>query len=157
MENKIECRLCNVEIGNFGQLKFGKYLCESCIDDENLYKFVRYLLNKLTLVNLQKLTVTLFNLPITNEERLVNVVEIIYEKAISGTGSCQIYAKLSKYLSQVGPLFVRTIYSKIHSFSNLNLHSFLQQIKVPSPRVPTKNVYFRTILLNRCHKDFDSK
>jgi len=80
-------------------------------DDENLYKDVRTLLNKLTSVNLQKFTVTLINLPITNEERLVNVVEIIYEKAISETVNCQNYAKLSKYLLQVCILFVRTIYT----------------------------------------------
>jgi hypothetical protein len=126
MENKIKCHLCNVEIGNFDELKFGKYLCESCIDAESLYKFVRTLLNELTYVGFQMLTVIFINLPITNEERLINVAEIIYEKAVSVKGSCQIYGILSKVLSQVSLLFVRNINTVKFAFSNFNLHPFYQ-------------------------------
>jgi len=102
---------------------------ETLNEDEELYRETRSILNKLTPENLQKLTSSLINLPITNENRLRNCIDIIFEKAIDEQVFSKTYGQLSKVLSQ---------------------------IKVPSSNDPTKNVNFRTMLLTRCQKEFDT-
>lgn len=96
---------------------------------EDLLREVRNILNKLTPQNLNKLTSDLINLPINNEERLKASIDIIFEKSIDEQVFSQTYAQLCKVLSQ---------------------------IKVPSSQDPTKNVSFRTMLLSKCQKEFDT-
>ncbi len=49
-------------------------------EEEELFREVRSILNKLTPENLQKLTGSLINLPITTESRLKGSIDIIFEK-----------------------------------------------------------------------------
>ena len=49
-------------------------------EEEELFREVRNILNKLTPQNLQKLTISLINLPITTESRLKGSIDIIFEK-----------------------------------------------------------------------------
>jgi translation initiation factor 4G len=98
-------------------------------ETEDLFREVRNILNKLTPQNLQKLTSNLINLPINNEDRLKGAIDIIFEKSIDEQVFSQTYAQLCKVLSS---------------------------IKVPSNAEPLKNVNFRTMLLTRCQKEFDT-
>lgn len=102
---------------------------ENLNEEEELFRETRNILNKLTPQNLQKLTASLINLPITNEYRLKGCIDIIFEKAIDEQVFSQTYGQLSKVLSQ---------------------------IKVPSTNDPNRNVNFRTMLLTRCQKEFDT-
>ena len=91
-------------------------------EEEELFREVRNILNKLTPQNLQKLTVSLINLPITTESRLKGSIDIIFEKvtkffrvkyfsiliinlfifeAIDEQVFSQTYGQLCKVLSQV--------------------------------------------------------
>jgi hypothetical protein len=76
-----------------------------------------------------KLTSNLINLPINNEDRLKGAIDIIFEKSIDEQVFSQTYAQLCKVLSN---------------------------IKVPSNAEPLKHVNFRTMLLTRCQKEFDT-
>jgi len=78
-----------------------KLASDNLNEDEELYRETRSILNKLTPENLQKLTVSLINLPITNEVRLRNCIDIIFEKAIDEQVFSQTYGQLSKVLAQV--------------------------------------------------------
>jgi len=98
-------------------------------ETEYLFREVRNILNKLTQQNLQKLTSNLINFPINNEDRLKGTIDIIFKKSIDEQVLTQTYAQLCKVL-----------------FS----------IKVPSNAEPLTNVNFRTMLLTRCQKEFDS-
>ncbi len=98
-------------------------------ETEDLFREVRNILNKLTPQNLQKLTSNLINLPINNEDRLKGAIDIIFEKSIDEQVFSQTYAQLCKVLSS---------------------------IKVSSNAEPLKNVNFRTMLLTRCQKEFDT-
>lgn len=102
---------------------------EGIDEEEELFREVRTILNKLTPQNLQRLTASLINLPITTEYRLKGSIDIIFEKAIDEPVFSQTYGQLSKVLSQ---------------------------IKVPSSNEPNRNVNFRTMLLTRCQKEFDT-
>ena len=74
---------------------------ENVNEEEELFRETRNILNKLTPQNLQKLTASLINLPITTEHRLKGCIDIIFEKAIDEQVFSQTYGQLSKVLSQV--------------------------------------------------------
>ena len=71
-------------------------LNESTFKNEEIFREVRNILNKLTRQNLQKLTGDLINLPINNEDRLKGLVEIIYEDSINSKIYTEIYANICK-------------------------------------------------------------
>lgn len=107
-----------------------KKLASSDLNEtEELFREVRNILNKLTPQNIQKLTGNLINLAINTEDRLKGAIDIIFEKSIDEQVFSQTYAQLCKVLSQ---------------------------IKVPSNTEPNKSVNFRTMLLTRCQKEFDT-
>ena len=56
-----------------------KILIEEMSDNE-LFRQIRNILNKLTPQSIQKLAFQLINLPINNEDRLTNLLSIIFEK-----------------------------------------------------------------------------
>lgn len=106
------------------------YVIKSNLSDEDmLYRDTRAILNKLTPENLQKLTGTLINLPISDETRLKGCIDIIFEKAIDEQSFSQTYGQLCKVLST---------------------------IKVPLLADATKNINFRATLLTKCQKEFHS-
>ena len=78
-----------------------KLATENVNEEEELFRETRNILNKLTPQNLQKLTASLINLPITTEHRLKGCIDIIFEKAIDEQVFSQTYGQLSKVLSQV--------------------------------------------------------
>lgn len=80
---------------------------EGLNEDEELYRETRSILNKLTPENLNKLTASLINLPITNEVRLKGAIDIIFEKAIDEQVFSQTYGQLSKVLAQVNFYLVK--------------------------------------------------
>ena len=98
-------------------------------ENEELIREVRNILNKLTPQNLNKLTGDLINLAINTEERLKDSIDVIFEKSIDEQVFSQTYAQLCKVLAS---------------------------IKVPQSSDPTKFINFRTMLLTRCQKEFDS-
>jgi translation initiation factor 4G len=71
-------------------------LNESTCINEEVFREVRIILNKLTRQNFVKLTGDLINLPINNEDRLKGLVEIIYEDSINSEIYTEIYANICK-------------------------------------------------------------
>jgi translation initiation factor 4G len=71
-------------------------LNESSYINEEVFREVRNILNKLTRQNFVKLTGDLINLPINNEDRLKGLVEIIYEDSINSEIYTEIYANICK-------------------------------------------------------------
>ena len=102
---------------------------EGLNENEELLRQVRNILNKLTPQNINKLTTDLIKLPINSEDRLRGSIEIIFEKSIDEPVFSQTYAQLCNVLSQ---------------------------IKVPQTADPTKYTSFRTMLLTKCQKAFDT-
>ena len=85
-------------------------------ETETLLRDVRYILNRLTPTNLNKLTSNLINLPINTQERLEGAIDFIFEKSINEEMFSTTYAKLCKVSSS---------------------------IKVPSTSEPGKRINFR--------------
>lgn len=68
-------------------------------DYDKLSSQFRGILNKISDSNLQELSAEIIGLNIAKKEHLVNLVEIIFSKAITEHKFCTVYAKLSKHLS----------------------------------------------------------
>ncbi|CAF0823993.1 unnamed protein product [Brachionus calyciflorus] len=102
---------------------------EELDEDESIERELRFVLNRLTPQNFQKLILNLLNLPINSEERLRLAVDIIFQNAISEELYSHLYAQACKLMSQ---------------------------IQVPFEHVSTKFINFLTILLKKCEKEFDS-
>lgn len=98
-------------------------------ENETLFRQVRILVNKLTPQNMENITNQLISLPILTEDQLIGSIEIIFKNAIDEQSFSQIYAQLCKALSS---------------------------IKVPSKNDSFKTVNFRTMLLTRCQKEFNT-
>ncbi|XP_033642512.1 eukaryotic translation initiation factor 4 gamma 3-like [Asterias rubens] len=94
-----------------------------------LMKKMKALLNKLTPNNFSKLKDQVLGYSIDTEERLKGVIDTVFEKAISEQAFSRTYAQLCRDLSQL--------------------------------RVPTTSgqgvVQFRTLLINRCQKEFEKE
>jgi translation initiation factor 4G len=98
-------------------------------EQDKLLREVRFILNKMTPNNLKKLTSDLVDLPIYNEDGLKGAVGVIFEASINSQLYASTYAQLCKVLNEM---------------------------KVPTNADPTKFVLFRTMLLTRCQKEFDT-
>jgi translation initiation factor 4G len=98
-------------------------------ENETLFRQVRILVNKLTPQNMENITNQLISLPILTEDQLIGSIEIIFKNAIDEQSFSQIYAQLCKALSS---------------------------IKVPSKNDSFRTVNFRTMLLTRCQKEFNT-
>jgi len=98
-------------------------------ENETLFRQVRILVNKLTPQNMENITNQLISLPILTEDQLIGSIEIIFKNAIDEQSFSQIYAQLCKALSS---------------------------IKVPSKNDSFRTVNYRTMLLTRCQKEFNT-
>ncbi|XP_066573866.1 eukaryotic translation initiation factor 4 gamma 1-like [Amia ocellicauda] len=98
------------------------------IKTQELFRRVNGILNKLTPQMFQPLMRQLNELTIDTEQRLQGVMELIFEKAISEPNFCPSYA---------------------------NMCHCLLRFKVPTTDKPGEMVTFRTLLLNRCQKEFE--
>lgn len=98
-------------------------------EHEELIREVRNILNKLTPQNLTKLTGDLINLPINTEDRLKDSIDVIFEKSIDEQVFSQTYAQLCNVLAV---------------------------IKVQQNNDTSKVINFRTMLLTRCQREFDT-
>lgn len=67
---------------------------------EELFKQVRLILNKLTAQNFAVLSEQFQNLRIDNNEKLIEVINLVFNKAVNEPNFSEQYGKLSKYLSQ---------------------------------------------------------
>lgn len=63
-------------------------------EDENLYKEVRSVLNKLTPQNFESLVQKFKRFPINNKTRLDKVIDLVFQKAIAEPGFSEFYAKM---------------------------------------------------------------
>uniref|UniRef100_A0A8C5GRZ4 MIF4G domain-containing protein n=1 Tax=Gouania willdenowi TaxID=441366 RepID=A0A8C5GRZ4_GOUWI len=95
---------------------------------KDLLKKFRSILNKLTPEKFEKLMTQVKMLTIDTEERLKDVIDLTFEKAISEPAFSEIYAKMC---------------------------SFLNGLKVQSKENPECQADFRKLLLNRCQKEFE--
>ena len=68
---------------------------------EALKRDVRNIVNKITPDNLVKMTSRLIGLPVTSEERLVQTVHIVFEKAVNEPAFAALNAALCKVLSYI--------------------------------------------------------
>lgn len=102
---------------------------EEIDQDESIERELRFVLNRLTPENFQKLIINLLNLPLNTQDRLNNAVSIIYQNALHEELYSHLYAQACKLMSQ---------------------------IKVPFEHVSFKFISFLTILLKKCEKEFDS-
>ena len=94
-------------------------------DTDKVLREVRSIMNKITPQKFQKLTQDLIALSINkDEERLKGTIDIIFEKAIDEPSFCQTYAQICEILSK----------TKLQKGDT--------------------QVTFRSILLNRCQKEF---
>jgi len=102
--------------------------------NEQVFKTVRGILNKLTPQKFAPLVKQILDLDIDSEDRLKGVIDIIFEKAIDEPGFSVAYANMCKHL---------------------------MLIRVPAPgekkeSTKSEDVYFRKLLLNRCQKEFEA-
>ncbi|XP_046880264.1 eukaryotic translation initiation factor 4 gamma 3-like isoform X2 [Hypomesus transpacificus] len=88
------------------------------------------ILGRLTPERFPQLMKVVATFPITTEERLRGIVDLIYEKAISDPDDSEAYAQMCKCL---------------------------QLRKVPSSDKPGETLNFRKLMLNRCLVDFERK
>ncbi|MBN3303315.1 IF4G1 factor, partial [Amia calva] len=95
---------------------------------QELFRRVNGILNKLTPQMFQPLMRQVDELTIDTEQRLQGVMELIFEKAISEPNFSTSYA---------------------------NMCQCLLRFKVPTTEKPGETVTFRTLLLNRCLKEFE--
>ncbi|XP_066579497.1 uncharacterized protein LOC136770503 [Amia ocellicauda] len=98
------------------------------IKTQELFRRVNGILNKLTPQMFQPLMRHVNELTIDTEQRLQGVMELIFEKAISEPNFSGTYA---------------------------NMCQCLLRFKVPTTDKPGETVTFRTLLLNRCQKEFE--
>ncbi|XP_038075420.1 eukaryotic translation initiation factor 4 gamma 1-like isoform X4 [Patiria miniata] len=96
---------------------------------KDLFKKINALLNKLTPNNFQKLKAKAMDYPIDTEERLKGVIDLVFQKAINESSFSRTYAELCRDLSQ---------------------------LKVPAAS-GNGMVQFRTLLINRCQKEFEKE
>ena len=71
------------------------------MENEDLFRKVRNILNKLTPTSLNKFTNDLLDLPINTQEHLEGIVEIIFEKSLNEHVYMKTYAQLCKHLSSL--------------------------------------------------------
>nr|CAD7196109.1 unnamed protein product [Timema douglasi] len=98
---------------------------------EELYKKVRSVLNKLTPQKFHTLVNQVQSLPIDNSERLLGVINLVFEKAVDEPSFSVAYAQMCKVLSNM---------------------------QVPADRKTKEDsefVEFRKLLLNRCQHEFE--
>ncbi|RNA41890.1 eukaryotic translation initiation factor 4 gamma 1-like isoform X1 [Brachionus plicatilis] len=98
-------------------------------EDQSIERQLRFVLNRLTPENFQKLVINLINLPLNTQERLNTAVNIIYQNALNEELYSHLYAQACKLMSQ---------------------------IKVPFEHVSSKFISFLSILLKKCEKEFDT-
>ncbi|XP_072039723.1 eukaryotic translation initiation factor 4 gamma 1-like [Amphiura filiformis] len=106
-----------------------KHSSEEEAETEDLIKTFRAILNKLTPTNFQTLMSRTLQLPIDNEERLIAIIDLVFEKAITELAHSKTYANMSRVLSQ---------------------------IKVPASN-ESGLLQFRTVLINRCQRAFEAE
>lgn len=95
---------------------------------QELYKQVRSILNKLTAQNFGVLSEQFQKLPIDTKEKLVEVINLVFNKAVNEPNFSEGYAKLSQYLSHCS-----------------------KQIDSSS----TERAYFKRTLINKCQVEFE--
>lgn len=93
-----------------------------------LYKQVRSILNKLTAQNFAIMSEQFHNLKIDTKEKLVGVIDLVFNKAVNEPNFSEGYAKLSQYLSHCS-----------------------RQID-PST---SEQAYFKRTLINKCQFEFE--
>lgn len=93
-----------------------------------LYKQVRSILNKLTAQNFAILSEQFQNLQIDTKEKLVEVINLVFNKAVNEPNFSEGYAKLSQYLSHCS--------KQIDSSSD-------------------ERAYFKRTLINKCQIEFE--
>lgn len=97
-------------------------------DTAELYKQVRSILNKLTAQNFGVLSEQFQNLRIDTKEKLVGVIDLVFNKAVNEPNFSDCYAKLSEYLSHCS--------KQIDSSSS-------------------ERAYFKRTLINKCQAEFE--
>lgn len=97
-------------------------------DAAELYKQVRLILNKLTDQNFGVLSAQFQSLKIDSKEILVEVINLVFNKAVNEPNFSEAYAKLSQYLSQCS--------QQIDSSAN-------------------ERAYFKRTLINKCQIEFE--
>ncbi|XP_072174929.1 eukaryotic translation initiation factor 4 gamma 1-like [Diadema setosum] len=97
---------------------------------DELFRNFKSILNKLTPQRFTKLVEQAQKLPIDTEERLIGVISLVFEKAISEPSFSTAYAHMCQRLSQ---------------------------LKVPSTQKPNTFVQFRPILLHNCQQEFQKE
>lgn len=93
-----------------------------------LYKQVRLILNKLTAKNFGILSEQFQKLPIDTKEKLVEVINLVFNKAVNEPNFSEGYAKLSQYLSHCSKQFDSS---------------------------STERAYFKRTLINKCQVEFE--
>lgn len=97
-------------------------------DAIELYKQVRSILNKLTAQNFAIMSEQFQNLKIDTKEKLVEVIDLVFNKAVNEPNFSEGYAKLSQYLSHCS-----------------------KQIDSSS----TERAYFKRTLIDKCQFEFE--
>lgn len=97
-------------------------------DAAELYKQVRLILNKLTAQNFGIMSEQFHNLKIDTKEKLVEVIDLVFNKAVNEPSFSEGYAKLSQYLSHCS-----------------------RQIDSSS----SEQAYFKRTLINKCQFEFE--
>nr|CAD7592212.1 unnamed protein product [Timema genevievae] len=113
-----------------GRMK-GNAVSEVEAKTEELYKKVRSVLNKLTPQKFHTLVNQVQSLPIDNSERLLGVINLVFEKAVDEPSFSVAYAQMCKVLSNM---------------------------QVPNERKTKEDsefVEFRKLLVNRCQHEFE--
>ncbi|KAI1283210.1 Eukaryotic translation initiation factor 4 gamma 1 [Halotydeus destructor] len=98
---------------------------------QDLLKKFRGILNKITPQKFQVLLDRIDKLPIDTEERLKQILDLVFDKAVDEPAFCVQYAKLCKHLSN-------------RSIVKLNDEQKEEQVK------------FQRLLLSRCQKEFET-
>lgn len=109
--------------------------------DEQVFRRVRGILNKLTVENFDSLSDQLVRVGISSENVLKGIIILLFEKAVDEPKFCPIYAGVCKRLSEQGP----------------NFEPEQPDAVLPDGSVPRKPPTFLKLLLRKCQDEFENR
>eukprot|EP00955_Chlamydomonas_euryale_P032721 344112-Chlamydomonas_euryale.AAC.3 len=107
-------------------------------EEEKKQKQFKGILNKLTIDNFEKLSVRILEVGIVERKTLEGLISQVFDKALTETSFCEMYAQLCQRLAGARDGNDRAL---LPTFDN--------------PEQPSKRIDFRRLLLNQCQSEFE--
>lgn len=127
-------------------------------DDEEIFRKVRGLLNKLTPEKFDKLSIEFCNLTIKSPKVLKGIILLILDKALNEPAYSALYAQLCQRLDKFVPNFEHTLTKNGTIETTLINQNYYQQQTNNNNNQPASQIStFRKLLLTICQHEFDNR